>query len=89
MPRYADDVTETRYRCQACGNLTRFDVTVSRRTRSFHHYSVGGELHIEETEVLDEHIESVVCRWCGPGATVEEITQSEAQQAAEDSGSPR
>jgi hypothetical protein len=32
----------TRYRCSACGNLTRFDVVASRRTRSFHHFSVGG-----------------------------------------------
>lgn len=64
---------ETRYRCSVCGNLTRFDVTTTRRTRSFHHYSVGGVLEVEDTEVLDEHVESVVCRWCGPSATVDEV----------------
>jgi hypothetical protein len=42
----------TRYRCAACGNLTRFDVTVTRRTRAFHHYSIGGELTVEDEEVL-------------------------------------
>ena len=62
-----------RFRCNACGNLTRFDVTVLRRTRAFHHYTVGGELTVEEPEVLEERVESVVCRWCGPsGAVVEE-----------------
>jgi hypothetical protein len=55
----------TRFRCSACGNLTRFDVVASRRTRAFHHFSVGGELTVEDEEVLDETIEAVTCRWCG------------------------
>jgi hypothetical protein len=55
----------TRLRCGACGNLTRFDVVRTRRTRAFHHYSVGGELQVEDEEVLDEHVEQVTCRWCG------------------------
>jgi hypothetical protein len=54
----------TRFRCSACGNLTRFDVVVSRRTRAFHHFSVGGDLTVEDEEVLDEAIEAVTCRWC-------------------------
>jgi DNA-directed RNA polymerase subunit RPC12/RpoP len=54
-----------RYRCTSCGNLTRFDVTATRRTRSFHHFTVGGELEIEEEEVLAEEVEDVRCRWCG------------------------
>jgi hypothetical protein len=54
-----------RYRCAACGNLTRFDVVATRRTRAFHHYSLGGELTVEDVEVLDEVIERVTCRWCG------------------------
>ena len=62
--------TPTRYRCTACGNLTRFDVTTTRRTRAFHHYTVGGELDVEQVDVLAEDIESVECRWCGPGAAV-------------------
>ena len=62
-----------RYRCAACGNLTRFDVVTSRRTKAFHHYSVGGELAVEEEEVLEETVESVSCRWCGNGGSVETI----------------
>ena len=59
-----------RYRCTSCGNLTRFDVTTTRRTRAFHHYSVGGDLAVEDTEVLSEEIEAVVCRWCNSAADV-------------------
>ncbi len=36
-------VDAPRYRCDGCGNLTRFDVTVSERTKSFYHYTVGGD----------------------------------------------
>jgi hypothetical protein len=61
----------TRYRCSACANVTRFDVTLRRRTRSFHHYSVGGDLEVEDTEVLEEEVEDVSCRWCGSGRAVE------------------
>lgn len=60
----------TRYRCNACGNLTRFDVTSTRRTRSFHHYSLAGDLEIEDTELIEEHIEDVSCRWCNSGSSV-------------------
>lgn len=67
-----------RYRCTACGNLTRFDVVSSRRTRAFHHYTVGGELTIEEEQVLDEAIEEVTCRWCGTGTAVEILVEEEA-----------
>ena len=54
-----------RYRCTGCGNLTRFDVVATRRTRAFHHYTVGGDLEVEEETVLDETVEAVECRWCG------------------------
>ncbi len=65
----------TRYRCRACGNLTRFDVTVTRRSRAFHHYTVGGELSVEDEEVLAESVDDVVCRWCGPSGAVEVIEE--------------
>ena len=64
-----------RYRCTACGNLTRFDVVTTRRTRAFHHYTVGGELTVEDERVLAETVESVSCRWCGNGSAVEAITE--------------
>ena len=63
-----------RYRCTACGNLTRFDVTSSRRTRAFHHYTVGGDLEIEDEQVLSEAVEKVECRWCGTDAHVEVVS---------------
>ncbi len=62
-----------RYRCSACGNLTRFDVTLRRRTRAFHHYSLGGELVVEHEDVLAEEVEDVACRWCGTGRGVEQL----------------
>lgn len=65
----------TRYRCTACGNLTRFDVTLTRRSRAFHHYTVGGDLAIEDEEVLSEVVEDVSCRWCGSGAAVEPVPE--------------
>lgn len=71
-------VATVRYRCTSCGNLTRFDVTSSRRVKAFHHYTVGGELSVEDVEVLDESVESVECRWCGPSGHVEEIDPAEA-----------
>ncbi len=60
-----------RYRCTSCGNLTRFDVTSTRRTRAYHHFTVGGELTVEDEQVLDDHVESVECRWCGAAGRVE------------------
>lgn len=54
----------TRHRCKACGNLTRFTVTRTRRTEEFLHYSIGGDPVIEETVVLFEEVEKVDCRWC-------------------------
>lgn len=64
-------MSSDRYRCAHCGNLTRFDVVVTRRTRCFHHYTVGGELTVEDEEILSEVVEEVSCRWCGTGKDVE------------------
>ena len=66
-----------RYRCGACGNLTRFDIVSTRRTRAFHHFSIGGELSIEETEVLSETIELVTCRWCGNSKSIERLADEQ------------
>ena len=74
-------VTAPRYRCTACGNLTRFDVTATRTTRAFHHYSVGGELQVEEELVLSESVDEISCRWCGNGRSVEEIRSDAAADA--------
>ena len=74
--QYGDLVTN-RYRCTSCGNLTRFDVVETTSVRSFHHYSVGGELSVEEPEVIAHNVESVTCRWCGHGRGVEVLSESE------------
>ena len=78
---YAED---PRYRCLACGNVTRFDVVSTRRTRAFHHYTIGGELAVEEVEVLDEEIERVTCRWCN--ASDQDIEIGHADDAASGGG---
>lgn len=70
----------TRYRCAACGNLTRFDVVTDRRTRAFHHFSVGGELTLEDEEVLSEQVVEVSCRWCGHGRAVEVVDPDPVSQ---------
>jgi hypothetical protein len=62
-----------RYRCRNCGNLTRFDVYERRYTRSFYHFTLGGDLRIEEVEVLDQKVEKVVCRWCLSSESIEEL----------------
>jgi hypothetical protein len=72
-------VTGTRYRCTACGNLTRFDVEARRRTREFLHFSVAGEPSIEEEETLEEVIERVTCRWCGSSDQIETIPAAGVQ----------
>lgn len=70
-------VSPPRYRCDACGNLTRFDVTISQTTKSFHHYTVGGDLEIEDEEIVVRHVDEVVCRWCGHGRSVVDVTDEE------------
>jgi hypothetical protein len=67
-----------RYKCSGCGNVTRFDVVTTRRTRAFHHFSVGGDLNIEDESVLDERVEEVTCRWCGASGDRIETMPAEA-----------
>jgi hypothetical protein len=66
-----------RYRCDGCGNLTRFDVTVSQTTRAFYHFTVGGDLEVEDEHVLAREVDQVVCRWCGHGRSVVVIGDEE------------
>jgi transposase len=66
------------YRCEGCGNKTRFDVFESKRVRAFHHYSLGGELTIEDEEVLEDSVEKIVCRWCGSSDSIVSTEGSEA-----------
>ncbi len=62
------------YRCSHCGNKTRFDVVETVRRRLFHHYTLGGELDVEDEETLAREIESVSCRWCQRDDGIEEFS---------------
>ena len=53
------------YRCNACGNKTRFDVVERKRVRAFVHFTLGGEAAVEDEEILEREVERVECRWCG------------------------
>ena len=66
-------MSRTRFRCGRCGNLTRFDVVETRRTRGYYHFTVGGDLEIEDEEVLSAEREAVTCRWCGSSDAIEEV----------------
>lgn len=59
-----------RYRCDGCGNVTRFDVVTTARTRRYLHFDLGGAGVVDEEEVLAAEVESVTCRWCARGDTV-------------------
>lgn len=81
-------VTTARYRCDACGNLTRFDVTVTQTTKSFHHFTVGGDLVVEDEEVLARQVDGVVCRWCGHGRSVVVLEDEEHPEPGAPSAVP-
>lgn len=49
----------------------------SRRTRAYWHYSLGGDLTIEEEETLSARRERVTCRWCGSSDGIEELRLEE------------
>jgi hypothetical protein len=70
---------ETRWRCALCGNLTRFDVTTTRRVVEFVHLDLAGESAVEETEVLEQTTESVRCRWCNTEGSVELVERPGAE----------
>jgi hypothetical protein len=54
----------TMYRCEQCGNKTRFDVYDTVTRRRFEHADLGGAVTIEDESVLSRTIDKVVCRWC-------------------------
>lgn len=70
------------YLCTACGNKTRFDVFENKRVRAFQHFSLGGDMKVEEEEILELTVERVVCRWCGSS----DVASDEATTAAEGQG---
>jgi hypothetical protein len=77
-----------RYRCAACGNLTRFDVETVERVRRFWHADLAGDGRIDEEERAEVEIHSVTCRWCGSTRDVE-VVAAPAAAATEGAQSER
>ena len=65
-----------RLRCDGCGNPTRFAVARSRRSVEYWHYDLAGEYVLEETDIRNEVVESISCRWCGRGDAIELIDRA-------------
>jgi hypothetical protein len=87
--RLAEPDDRHRWRCAACGNLTRFDVVRSRRTAEFWHLDLAGRSEIEESSTLQSAIESVTCRWCGRSDAIEVVERPDAHgHPADPSDSP-
>jgi hypothetical protein len=72
-----------RLRCAGCGNLTRFDVTSTRRVREFWHVALSGDPSIEDSSVLSERVESISCRWCGRTDAIEIVARADADLSAD------
>ena len=72
-----------RWRCTACGNLTRFDVTRTRRTTDYWHVDLAGDPRVEEQTVLAESVESVSCRWCGRSDAIVVVDRADADTVAD------
>lgn len=62
-----------RYRCGACGNLTRFDVETEERVRRFWHLDLAGQGSPESTEEIEVAVRAVTCRWCGQSDGIEVV----------------
>lgn len=72
-----------RWRCSACGNLTRFDVESVERVRRFWHFDLAGAGVAEDSEPLETRVESVTCRWCGSRDAVEVVEAPGGARAAQ------
>ena len=75
--------SDERWRCAGCGNLTRFDVTRTRRTTEYWHFDLAGDHHVEEEHLRAETLESVSCRWCGRVDAIEIVDRASADTAAD------
>ena len=79
---------DTRYRCASCGNVTRFDVVERVRARRFYHYTLAGDVTVDEEEVLESEVETVTCRWCATSTSIEIVPRlGPGSEAGSTSGS--
>jgi hypothetical protein len=81
MPIASPDPS-TRWRCTACGNLTRFDVVRLTRVRQYVHVDLAGAPGVEEEETLNDTVEHVTCRWCSAVDQVELVPRADAGSEA-------
>jgi hypothetical protein len=86
--RLAEPDGRHRWRCSACGNLTRFDVVRSSRAAEFWHLDLAGHAQVEESSTLESSIESVTCRWCGRADAIEVVERPGASPDAADRSGP-
>jgi len=84
----APPTNDTRWRCAACGNLTRFDVVRTLRLREYVHADLTGATAVEESETLGETVEHVTCRWCGAVDQVELVPRPGVEDAAAPAAAP-
>jgi hypothetical protein len=77
-----------RLRCSGCGNLTRFDVTRTWRTREFWHMALSGEARVEDDTLLSERVESISCRWCGRSDAIEIVARADADPSSDPAAEP-
>ncbi len=54
-------MSNSRYRCVTCGNMTRFDVVVTRRFKETYSFEVDGVPSPLETEVTVENVDHMIC----------------------------
>lgn len=67
---------------RGCGNLTRFDVVRTARTREYWHFDLAGEPQVEESQAEYDNAEQVTCRWCGRSDAIELVSRAEADAAS-------
>ena len=63
----------TMYRCEVCGNKTRFDVYDTVERRRFEHADLGGDVTVEDEDILARTVDRIVCRWCDRSDSVIEV----------------
>jgi RNase P subunit RPR2 len=78
VPAVPAPTAETRWRCSLCGNLTRFDVERTVRSREYVHVDLAGVASVEEHDVVTETIDRVTCRWCRRPGSVELVARPHA-----------
>jgi hypothetical protein len=51
-------------------------VVRNTRAKQYWHFDLAGEHTIEEVEPIADDVESVTCRWCGAGDSVEIVARA-------------